>query len=110
MRRTTVRIDDQLLADAKAFAAQHGRSLNSVVEDALRQMLNRTKEGSERPRVELPAFTGEVGLQPGADLTPAYLKELLLEEDVSHYLEVEHREAARRQRADKRLPSGGGEV
>jgi plasmid stability protein len=110
MRRTTVRIDDQLLADAKAFAAQHGRSLNSVMEDALRQLLNRTKEGGARPHVELPVFTGEAGLQPGVALTPAYLKELLLEEDVTHYLEVERREAVRRQRADKRLPSGGGEA
>ena len=39
MRRTTVRIDDQLLADAKAYAAQRHRSLNSVIEDALRDLL-----------------------------------------------------------------------
>jgi plasmid stability protein len=63
MRRTTVRIDDELLADAKAFAAQHGRSLNSVVEDALHQMLRRTRESGERPHVDLPV-SGGGGLQP----------------------------------------------
>jgi hypothetical protein len=63
MRRTTVRIDDELLADAKAFAAKHGRSLNSVVEDALYQLLRRTRESGERPHVDLPV-SGGGGLQP----------------------------------------------
>jgi hypothetical protein len=34
--RITVEIDDQLLAEARAQAAQSGRTLNEVVEDALR--------------------------------------------------------------------------
>uniref|UniRef100_UPI001C6046C1 DUF6364 family protein n=1 Tax=Nonomuraea rhizosphaerae TaxID=2665663 RepID=UPI001C6046C1 len=54
MRRTTVRIDEALLNEAKAYAAQQGRSLTSVMEDALRQLLNRSTEAAERPRVELP--------------------------------------------------------
>ncbi|WP_460353170.1 DUF6364 family protein [Actinoallomurus acanthiterrae] len=107
MRRTTVRIDDQLLADAKAFAAQHGRSLNSVVEDALRQMLNRTEEAGERPQVELPVC-GEEGGRPLIDVSPDGLKEFLLDEDSERYLRVERDEAARRQRAGQRQPAGGG--
>jgi plasmid stability protein len=104
MRRTTVRIDDQLLADAKAFAAQHGRSLNSVVEDALRQMLNRTDEVGERPRIELPVY-GEEGGRPLIDISPKGLKEFLLEEDIEHYQKVERDEAARRERAGQRPPA-----
>ncbi|MEU6717615.1 DUF6364 family protein [Nonomuraea sp. NPDC046802] len=63
MRRTTVRIDETLLNEAKAYAARNGRSLNSVMEDALRQLLNRTTEVAERPRVELITSTAEPGFQ-----------------------------------------------
>ncbi|GLY73059.1 hypothetical protein Airi01_013260 [Actinoallomurus iriomotensis] len=58
-----MRIDDELLADAKAFAAKHGRSLNSVVEDALYQLLRRTHASGERRHVDLPV-SGGGGLQP----------------------------------------------
>jgi hypothetical protein len=64
MRRTTVRIDETLLNEAKAYAARNGRSLNSVMEDALRQLLNRATEVAGRPRVELVTSTGEPGFQP----------------------------------------------
>jgi hypothetical protein len=84
MRRTTVRIDDELLADAKAFAAQRGRSLNSVLEDALRQMLNRTASSAERPYVELPVY-GEEGGSALVDMSPEGLKEFLLQDDIERY-------------------------
>jgi hypothetical protein len=64
MRRTTVRIDETLLNEAKAYAARNGRSLNSVMEDALRQLLNRSTEAAERPWIELPRSTAEAGFQP----------------------------------------------
>jgi hypothetical protein len=92
MRRTTVRIDDELLADAKAFAARRGRSLNSVVEDALRQMLKRTSEAGERPRAELPVW-GEEGGHPLIDTSPEGLKAFLDKEDVEHFLEVQRHAA-----------------
>jgi hypothetical protein len=65
--RTTVRLDDQLLAEVKAYAAKNGRSLNSVMEDALMQMLQRVREGHERARIDLPIFDGRPGYQPGID-------------------------------------------
>jgi len=64
--RTTVRLDDQLLAQAKALAARTGRTLTQVIEDALRQALAASEE-SRRLKVELPTFGGD-GLQPGVDL------------------------------------------
>lgn len=79
-----MRIDDELLADAKAFAARHGRSLNSVMEDALRQMLNRAGTSDERSYVELPVY-GEEGGRPLIDASPEGLKELLLEDDAERY-------------------------
>ncbi len=65
--RTTVRLDDHLLAEAKQLAARTGRTLTAVIEDALRQALvnsNRTKKSTP---VKLPTFRGD-GLQPGVDL------------------------------------------
>jgi hypothetical protein len=61
MRRTTVRIDETLLNEAKAYAAKNGRSLTSVMEDALRQLLNRSTEVAQRPRVELITSPCEPG-------------------------------------------------
>ena len=64
--RTTINLDDALLAEAKQVAARTGRSLAAVVEDALRESLRRRHQ-SARQAVELPTF-GEGGVQPGVDL------------------------------------------
>jgi Arc/MetJ family transcription regulator len=64
--RTTIKIDDRLLADAKAQAALSGRTLNQVVEDALRESLGRRDRAVRQQAVELPTFAGR--LQPGVDL------------------------------------------
>ncbi len=67
--RTTIRLDDQLLADAKMLAAQSGKTLNAVIEDSLRAALaKRTKEeNGGRKVVKLPRMSGE-GLRPGVCL------------------------------------------
>lgn len=66
--RTTIRLPDPLLRDAKARAAATGRTLNALIEDAVRAALAR--RGPARPQspaVSLPTFRGN-GLQPGVDL------------------------------------------
>jgi hypothetical protein len=65
--RTTLRLDDDLLRAAKRYAAQTGRTLTAVVEDALREALARSRRAAKRERVTLPTFRGH-GLQPGVDL------------------------------------------
>ena len=65
--RTTIRIDDQLLAATKARAARAGRTLNDVVEDALREALSRQSRTGVRRHVDLPTFPGG-RLLPGTDL------------------------------------------
>jgi hypothetical protein len=78
--RTTINIDDALLAEAKQVAARTGRSLAAVVEDALRESLHRRNRPGVRT-VELPVF-GEGGFQPGVDLDDsAALLELMEQED-----------------------------
>lgn len=65
--RTTITIDEHLLAEAKLVAARTRRTLTAVIEDALRESLARRREGADRPSVQLPSFGGH-GLQPGVDL------------------------------------------
>ena len=64
--RTTIRLDDDLLTAAKTHAAQTGRTLTAVIEDALRYELARRSE-TRQPRRRLPVSGGR-GLQPGVDL------------------------------------------
>ena len=68
MRRTTIRLDDQLLKEAKRLAADSGTTLTAVIEESLRARLYRTKErGATRKPVRLKT-SGAGGLQPGIDL------------------------------------------
>lgn len=67
--RTTVRLDDSLLAAAKTHAVETGRTLTQVIADALRTFLARDRQRrspDHRPE-KLPTFDGG-GLQPGVDL------------------------------------------
>jgi Bacterial antitoxin of type II TA system, VapB len=74
--RTTVRLDDDLLAAAKARAAESHTTLTSLIEDALRQTLAlRPARGSER--LVLESF-GDGGTLPGVDLDDsAALRDLM---------------------------------
>ena len=65
--RTTVRLDGDVLAQAKETAARTGRTLTAVIEDALRESFARARSGDRQPGPELPTFRGR-GLQPGVDL------------------------------------------
>jgi predicted transcriptional regulator len=65
--RTTVRLDDHLLADAKKIAAESGRTLTSVLEDALRESLARRTVREKRTRVRLKTVSGD-GVRSGVDL------------------------------------------
>ncbi len=80
--RTTIRLDDQLLAQAKQLAAEKGRTLTSVIEDALREMLSRRKAVRKSDPVRL--ISGGVGgLRPGVNLdNTAELLDLMEQPDV----------------------------
>ena len=77
--RTTINLDDALLAEAKQVAARTGRSLTAVVEDALRESLRRRRDTARRA-LELPVF-GEGGVQPGVDLDDGVALLDLMEQD-----------------------------
>ncbi len=65
--RTTVRLDRDLLATAKAHAAKSGRTLTALLEDALRAFLVlERRRRPESPR-KIPTW-GKGGVRPGVDL------------------------------------------
>lgn len=86
MHRTTFRIDEEILAEAKALAARQHRSLNSVMEEALRRMIASAGELEDRPEVDVITWDGAIA--PGADLSPGAIKERLAEQDARHFQEV----------------------
>ena len=65
--RTTVNIDDHLLAEAKVLAAKTSKSLGTILDDALRAMLRSNAGADARPAFVLTTH-GKGGLQPGVDL------------------------------------------
>ena len=65
--RTTIYLDDDLIIELKRLAAESGRSMTAVIEDALRSMLAQREALGERPPVYLTTVAGN-GLQPGVDL------------------------------------------
>ncbi|MXW26497.1 MAG: ribbon-helix-helix protein, CopG family [Dehalococcoidia bacterium] len=65
--RTTIRLDDELLGEAKAHAARSGRTLASFIEDAVRRALAEARARPRQAQPKFPTFRG-TGLQPGVDL------------------------------------------
>lgn len=65
--RTTIRLPDALLRQAKARAAHDGETLNAYIENAVRLYMHAQQRREARVRVPLPSFKGE-GLAPGVSL------------------------------------------
>ena len=63
--RTTLDIDDRLLAQARSLAAREQTSLTRVIEDSLSSHLKAVEMLKRRAvRVTLPLYKGRGGLQP----------------------------------------------
>jgi hypothetical protein len=78
--RTTIRLDDDLLGEAKQLAARRGTTFTALVEDALRELLARPPAQATRDPADLPVFTGGSGFQPGVDLDDSAALLELMEE------------------------------
>lgn len=64
--KTTLDINDQLLADAKALAAKQRTTLTRLIEEGL-QLRLRTQAAPQRGKLRLPVFKGRGGLAAGVD-------------------------------------------
>ena len=64
--KTTLNLNDQLLADAKALAAQQRTSLTRLIEDGL-QLRLRAQVQARRSRIRPPVYPGRGGLVAGVN-------------------------------------------
>lgn len=66
--RTTVRLPDEILEEARRYALERGTTLTALFEEALREHLARRRTlRRARRRIEPPTFGGR-GPLPGVDL------------------------------------------
>ena len=65
--KTTLNINDQLLADAKVLAAQQRTSLTRLIEEGLQLRLRAKAASVSRGTVHLPVFEGRGGLVAGVN-------------------------------------------
>jgi Arc/MetJ family transcription regulator len=65
--RTTIRIDDDLLAKAKRHASDNGTTLTAVIEQSLRVMLSCRHSTAPRQAISLKT-AGSGGVLAGVDL------------------------------------------
>ena len=64
--KTTLDLNDRLLAEAKALAARQHTTLTRLVEEGLRLRLHAQQAPSPQ-RAPLPVYPGKGGLAPGID-------------------------------------------
>ena len=67
--RTTIRLDDALMAKAKREAARRGETFTALVEKGLRMVLARPARRFTKPLVELPVCRAGGGALPGVDIS-----------------------------------------
>ncbi|MFP4074645.1 MAG: DUF2191 domain-containing protein [Actinomycetota bacterium] len=78
--RTTIRLSDDLLREAKKQAAERGIPLTRLVEEALRESLFRARESPECPEPISLTTVGGSGINPGVDLDDSASLVVLMEE------------------------------
>ena len=67
--KTTLDIDDSMLANAKALAARQRISLTQLIEEGLQLRLRSSTAMSRVPKRNIPVFKGRGGLVAGMDPT-----------------------------------------
>ena len=65
--KTTLNLNDQILADAKALAARQRTSLTRLIEEGLQMRLRAQANSAKRGQVRLPVFKGRGGLASGVN-------------------------------------------
>jgi hypothetical protein len=66
--RTTIRIDDELLKEAKHQATKNGTTLTAIIEESLREKFLRSKQAARKRKKIKLTTSGSGGLQPGISL------------------------------------------
>jgi len=66
--RTTVRLDNALLEQARQEAARRHETLTALLEQGLRQILRQSRSPRRKKRISLPVSRNSGGTLPGVDL------------------------------------------
>ncbi|MBF0493295.1 MAG: DUF2191 domain-containing protein [Deltaproteobacteria bacterium] len=78
--RTTIRMDDQLLQEAKTFAAKIGLSLTRLMEEGLKLRLKQAPAKGKSKKIKFPVSKGNC-IRPGININSnAELYDLMDEE------------------------------
>jgi len=81
--RTTLILNDELVAEAKRRAADRRTSLSAVVNEALRKALHATPESGDTVAFSIPTYRPRTA--SCVDTSPEELHELLAAEDSAPY-------------------------
>jgi hypothetical protein len=65
--RTTIRLDDDLLREAKVHAAEEGITLTQLIDESLRERLSTRPQDQKTESFRLPGY-GKGGVQSGVNL------------------------------------------
>jgi hypothetical protein len=85
--KATIEIPDEIMREIKVRAAKEDRKLKDLVAELLQRGLAQGEEGIPKPRhrVKLPLFEGRPAA-PGQEATPEVIKQILLDEEDSRYM------------------------
>jgi hypothetical protein len=64
--KTTLNLDDELVKAVKKEAAESGRTMTEIIEQSLRDTLQRPRAPKKPYRMRLPTFKGR--LRPGVEI------------------------------------------
>ena len=78
--RTTIRLEDDLLKEAKVRAAELGITLTKLIDESLRERLS-ARPQMNKPRPFRPGSYGRGGLRPGVNLDDNRAVRDLMDED-----------------------------
>ena len=96
MHRTTIRLDEHLLVQVKAYAVERRKSLTAVIEEALRvHLAHAATSAKPRQRLTLPVSKQRGGFAPGIK-TWDDVKRVLDEEEIENLQRITREDAARR--------------
>lgn len=96
MHRTTIRLDEHLLVQVKAYAVERRTSLTAVIEEALRvHLADATAAAQQKRRVRLPVSKQKGGFALGIESWED-VKRVLEEQEIEKFQRVTREDAARR--------------
>ena len=89
--KTTIELPDELMREIKVRAAREDKRLKDLIAELLRRGLANAESDvtSKRShRVELPLIKGGHPAEPGQELTPERVAEILLDQEIEAYFKT----------------------